>query len=488
MLDRNIGPATIDVVQLSTLEALASESAAMRTRYTTYRNYYDGQQGTLLTARQRKYLQIGSQEFDSNYCPIVVDTVAERLTITGFMSTDALIATFEKWWTDNKADETQVNVHLAAVRDGDAYVLVEWDNERGIPIFTYEPAFDGNDGVEMHYGSERRGVPQYASKRWTVLSPKKMVRVNLYYPDRIEKYYYEGDYQGNWMRWNEPGESWPISWTGKGGLPLGIPVIHFKNNDQGYDYGQSELKNVVPLQDAVNKAIIDLVAAADTSAFRIYWMLGDDPSSVAVAPGSWVYSMHPPAGSGTDSASLGYFPGENLRPMIEVKDSLVSEIARVSRIPLSFFQVTGAVAAEGTLKQQESGLVGKVKSRQVSFGNSWERAVELGRRLQNTFGGEQLDEEATVTSVWRDPETRDDSNHLDSLTKKSKLGVPKAQLWREMGYSEGKIKEWQAAGYDNVDDNALASGDGSEGDQRGGTVQAVRGAEAGQGGQRQGSV
>jgi len=48
---------------------------------------------------------------------------------------------------------------------------------------------------------------------------------------------------------------------------LGVPVVHFRNNDQGYDYGASELSSVIPLQNALNKTIIDLLASADTSAF-----------------------------------------------------------------------------------------------------------------------------------------------------------------------------------------------------------------------------
>ena len=100
-----------------------------------------------------------------------------------------------------------------------------------------------------------------------------------------------------------------LPWTRTGtadGEPLGLPVIHFKNKDQGYNYGQSELKNIIPLQDALNKTIIDLIAAADTTAFRIYWMVGDDPSGVQVAPGSWVYSTRP--SSGEDCGQHGLLP------------------------------------------------------------------------------------------------------------------------------------------------------------------------------------
>jgi hypothetical protein len=171
-------------------------------------------------------------------------------------------------------------------------------------------------------------------------------------------------------------------------------------------------------------------------------MVGDDPSGVSVAPGSWVYTTRPAAGE--DSAAMGYFPGEDLSNLIDLKDSLAIEIARVSRTPVSYFQVSGQRPAEGTLKQEESGLVGKAKSRQVSFGNSWEDAFMLARRLWNSFGsGPQLDELEPISTVWDEAETRNDAVLLEVLKAKSALGVPREQLWLEMGYSSGDIEAMQ---------------------------------------------
>jgi len=117
----------------------------------------------------------------------------------------------------------------------------------------------------------------------------------------------------------------------------------------------------------------------------------------------------------------------------------------VSRTPVSYFQVSGQRPAEGTLKQEESGLVGKARTRQVSLGNAWEDALGLGRRLWNTFGtGPTLDETVPISTVWKDAETRNDQLLLETLKIKSELGVPKEQLWAEMGYNAGDIERMQA--------------------------------------------
>jgi len=438
--------AQINQQQLAFLHWLAEEDSARQSEYTAYREYYDGDHDTQLTARQRKYLQIKiGEQFNDNHCPTVVDALAERLTVTGFEAEGQDEALWD-WWEQNRMDGTQRIVHLAAVRDGDSYLIVEWDNDDGSPVFIPELAYDGIDGVKVHYSKIQRDVIEFASKRWRIEQGEgtgKQRRLNLYFPDRIEKYISDSDeFEGDWQPFQEEGEAWPIPWVDSKGEPLGVPVVHFKNKEQGYSYGQSELKNVVPLQNALNKSIIDLLAAADTTGFRIFWMLGDDPSGLEIAPGSFIYSLRPAGGE--EGASVGFFPGEDLSPLIALKDSFVMEIARVSRTPISYFQISGLRPAEGTLKQEETGLVARAIDRHAGFGNSWEDALAMARRLFNTFGPEQMDEEQTISATWKDPVTRNEKEHLESLKFKNELGVPQEKLWVEMGYNADEVAEMKA--------------------------------------------
>ncbi len=429
-------------VRLSFLSWLAAAESEREEGYRTFREYYDGDHCTQLTARMRKFLQVTSgEDFRSNYCPIVVDALSERLAVTGFTCGEQA-GVLWSWWIANKMDAVQGVVHTATIRDGDAYVLVDWDEDAGLPGLHFEPAYDGGEGVKVIYDDVTRR-PKLASKRWraeTGSGAGSVRRLNVYFPDRVEKYVSDDSrFEGSWQPFCDvEGEEWPLPWVDSYGDPLGVPVVHFKNNDQGYNYGQSELKDIVPLQNALNKTIIDLLAAADTTAFRVYWMVGDDPSDVAVAPGSWVYTRRPPGGE--NGASIGYFPGEDLSNLISLKDSFAIEIARVSRTPVSYFQVSGQRPAEGTLKQEESGLVGKAVGRQVTFGNSWENALRLARRVYNTFSaGPVLDPTVPVSGIWRDPQTRNEQALYDSLKIKAELGVPREQLWVEMGYNSDDI-------------------------------------------------
>lgn len=436
-------------VRLSFLAWLAVEDEDRSARYVAYREYYDGEHDTQLTARQRRYLQLKiGQEFNSNYCPIVVDALAERLTVTGFKA-EGQDEQLWDWWTQNRMDAVQNVVHLSAVRDGDAYLIVEWDNDEGLPVFSAEPAFDGTEGVKVHYSKEKKNEISFASKRWRVEAEDpsqagKVRRLNLYYSDRIEKYIsHDHAFEGNWqpfMDEDEPG--WPIPWVDDAGEPLGVPVIHFVNKAQGYNYGQSELKNVVPLQNALNKSLIDLLAAADNTGFPLYVFLGDDPAGLSFAPGSVIYSDKPQ----TSESKVEVFKLEasDLTPLVGLKDAFAMEIARVSRTPISLFQISAQRPAEGTLKQEEVGLVSRAKDRQVTFGNAWEDALGMGRKLNNVFGDEEMDTDQTISAEWDDPVTRNEKEHLESLEAKSRLGVPQERLWFEMGYDAEAVAKMRA--------------------------------------------
>lgn len=435
-----------DDVKLSFLRWLVMEDETRQSNYRQYREYYDGVHDTQLTARQREYLELKvGQEFNDNYCPIPVDALAERLTITGVQAGDQS-ETIWGWLRDSRIDGLQGIIHTCAIRDGDSYLMTEWDNEKGRPVFTYEMACCDGEGVKVHYSEERRTETDFASKRWKPKQGKDAGakrRMNLYYPDRVEKYVSDQDVnEGNWTAYSEEGETWPLPWVGKQGQPLGIPASHFKNNEQGYSYGKSELHDIIPLQNALNKSIIDLLATADTTAFRIYWMVGDNAQGLKTSPGSWVWSERPAVG--TDSVQMGYFPGEDLTPLIALKDSAAMEIARVSRTPLSLFQVTGNIAAEGTMKQQEAPLVSKARKRQVYFGNAWENALIIARRLWNAYGpGPEMDESQPIEMMWANPETRNVKEDLEVAQIKHTLGIPEERIWSELGYDAETIKTMQ---------------------------------------------
>lgn len=425
-----------DLFRLTYLSWLDGQESTRQRKYAMFRDYYEGEHATQLTARIKAFLELTSdQDFSLNFCPIVVDALAERLKVSG-VQCDEQDDVLWDWWRKNRMDALQGVVHRAGVRDGDTYVLVEYDAAKGRPRFSYEPAYDGSSGMHLVYSDEDRMAPLVAVKYWqtTVGSGAGTVRrANLYYPERIEKYL-AADAGSSWAQFDDGSGEWPIPWVAADGAPLGIPVLHFRNKDQGYSYGESELEDVISPQNALNKGLIDLLGAADTTGFRVFTVTGDKvEDDQTVAPGAFLWSEQP-------EARIGAIDGADLTSLIAFKDSLAVDIARITRTPLSFFQVSGQVSAEGTLKQQESGLIAKALDRQVVFGNAWEDVLAMARRLHNRYGAGGLDEEADLSILWEDPETRNEVEHLEGLKVKAELGVPQETIWREMGYSADDIE------------------------------------------------
>lgn len=442
-------------VRQGKLDYLRQQMVARQQEYILYREYDDGIHRTQLTERQRQYLQTKQDiEFTANYCPMVIDAKTNRLKVNGFdCDDDTQKERIWKWWRKNRMDARQNVVQRAAIRDGDAFVLVEWDNEAKIPRFNYEPGYAAADGVMVYYSDERRDEIEFASKHWCIsrgIHAGKVRRMNLYFPNRIEKYISDDDSDyGKYLPYEVDadeigagylglaGISWWTDTRTKTGKPLGMPIVHFKHNDKGDSYGTSHLANVVPMQDVADKLLIDLLGAADTDAFDILAGYGTNEwANIKVGPGAVAAVSKSPQEAKLERVS----GGDGTTKLIAAYGMSVMEIARISGTPLSYFQVSGQVSAEGTLKQQETALVSQVEKTQTDFGNSWESMMNIARRLENAFGEGGMDEDELIETVWEEAASRNDKEQAETLAiRVEKLGVSESQAQTEMGYDETQI-------------------------------------------------
>jgi hypothetical protein len=447
------------MTELAYLNWLAGEEKARQKNIVLARRYFDGDHDVPLTERQKEFLGFSdSGRFAVNYCGKVVGAVVERLLVAGFKSVDAEMAAMAwQWWQANRMDEVQGTVHEGAVRDGEFFVMVDWDGALGWPRIISHPRYTDPQvkgtgfGCKAFYPNDDPSQPmERASKRWTetVIDDRGQrqtrQRMTDYYPDRVEKYVLatRGGSQAGWEEYaEEDGGVWPLAWKDQAGRPLGIPVVHFRNSGL-----KTELWDAIPVQDAVNKTALDILAAADACGFRVLVAKGfiptrdgkppenDGSNYLQIAPGSWIAVPKDAEVDPLEAADLG--------PMLEALDSWIVKLGLVTDTPVSRFRVTRQVAAENTLKQQEEPLLAKVRRRQTSFGNSWENVMYLGRRLANTFGGAGLDEGVLVETQWEPAETRDEKERIETIgLKVEQLRIPLEVAWAEAGYSQDQIEE-----------------------------------------------
>lgn len=428
-----------DPVRQTLFDWIAQQETALRTGYEVYDKYYAGEHEVRLTDRLRKFLS-PDLTFRDNFCETVVDAVVERLNVTGFAGQDEAIGAWAwETWQTNRMDLTQILVHTEAVVKGDAYLLVDWDAEAERPRFNFHEA----DLVTPRYNLESRQM-EFAAKKWLVsglTADDTQTRLNLYYPDRVEKYMAAGHV---WTQVSDPGDTaWPVPWLDREGRPLGIPIVHFRNKPGAGLFGLSEIANVIPMQDLLNKTLVDLMMVLDTLGWPQRYTVGVvPPARYEVVPGAvWDFQ----ADDSAEKAVIGQFPNADVTGILAAIEAMVQHIAGRSRTPQHLFHLTGGLPSGESLKIAESGLVHKVKQRQVAFGNAWEDAITIALRLQSAFGQRVGPEQpGRVETVWADPETRNEEAHLASLEAKSRLGVPHKQLWREMGYDDEEIEQMDA--------------------------------------------
>ena len=437
-----IPASTINAETLALFKWIEEQLQARRSGYELFRNYFEGQHRVLLSDRLKAFLPQGLQEsFRDNYCEVVINAVLNRLDVTGFTSNSEQLAGWAwELWQAQRMDATQGVVHVEALITGDGYLLVDWDADAMMPRFTPQLA----EMIVPHYSETTRQM-DFASKKWLetgAIGDKPRTRLNLYYPERVEKYI-----AGNnvWIEHREEGETvWPQPWVDGRGEPIGVPLVHFRNNAHTSNFGFSELANVIPLQDLLNKTLVDLLQILDTMAFAQRWTLNvsHESSTVDTVPGSWS-TFH----AEEDGAQVGEWAAADVGGPLRALEAFVQQIASTSRTPQHLFQIgSGGPPSGEALKTSESGLVHKVRHKMVSLGNSWEDAMMLAARVQGAFG-EQVPgaDIARLETTWGDPETRNEEAFLTGLgVKHNQLGVPRQQIWREMGYDADEIAQMEA--------------------------------------------
>lgn len=508
MFSRSFTTPMPDAARVAYLESLCIDDLDQQRLILEYRDYYAGDHTTQLTDRQIAFLEDrAGSKFRLNQCPNVVEALVDRLEVSGFeviaeeqeeeeepsplaASGDAPAPTpgaglsdfAQLLWEENRMDAGQEEIFRQAAIDYVTYVVLDIDAEGRI-TFNHNDAYtDGKattptssgsgEGVKLHYATDnRRGKPIFATKRWAVTDgPDAGYRryFTAYYPERIERYYQdyrelaEGRYSE--VGWKKLVESegplagvWPQPWVDQRGAPLGIPVIEFRNGRA------SELSEVVPIQRALNKSFIDLIAAADAAGFRVMFAAGWEPldengQPLKFGPGQIIYTLN-------KEGTLTSIPGDDLTRLIQVIDRNILSIAQVSRTPISNFQLFGQIPSADSQKQLEAGLLAKCKSRQRVYGNAWEDLIYLARRVAlgaPLYGASELagkvvsyglpaysamlagTEGVKLGTIWQDTQTRNERDHLETLKIKKELGVPQTQIYLEMGYSQAQANDWAA--------------------------------------------
>lgn len=392
-----------------------------------FRDYFDGDH-SLLFATEKFRNAFGNlfAAFADNICPTVVQAVTDRLTIHAFTGVAAKDA--DKLWKKNRGARMQQQVHREAAKTGDSYVIVWPDADGTTRIWPQR-----SDECVVVYDKNRPGEIEYAAKAWVVgEGKKKQLRVTLYYKDHIERYISD-NYLTNTPSTSSNFKDYSDANDAMQDNPLSskrVPVFHFGNDADIGSFGTSELQNVVPLQDALNKSMVDMLVAMEFQAYPQRYATG---LQIEIDPDTGK-PRNPPFTPGVDrlwtaagDVKFGQFPGADLRAYLEVQNDIRTEVARVSGTPLHFLMLQPHMPSGEALKISEGRLTKKIEDRQVGFGDTWEEVMEYA-----------LDADE-VDIDWRNAAPLNPLLDAETMLVKEQVGVSMRQALAELGYSPTEI-------------------------------------------------
>ena len=339
------------------------EWKARRPEYDLYRNYYRG----------RHQLRFATPDFATKYGQIVM-SLRENLcpaAVTAF--TDGLAV---EAWGDGDADSEQRDAGLSRLlamtfdetfRAGDGYVLV-WKNAAGERVPHYHRA----DQMVPHVDPLNPDRLDWCAKVW--LGPDRTPRVNVYYTDRVERWAAARLAEGATANdFPDKAESWQ-PWTDDDGAEtLGhdfgvVPVVWAKQDaDDQAGHGYSILADVIPIQDALNKSVANLVVNEEAYSRPFWYLLNfkpvqSNPLAVAGEYAQALTQVVTAARNKFDPTKQRIFTSDGPGPMgqldppdmtrlLKVQDAYALKVARIVGAPSYWFtQTSGDVPSGESLR------------------------------------------------------------------------------------------------------------------------------------------
>ncbi len=199
--------------------------------------------------------------------------------------------------------------------------------------------------------------------------------------------------------------------------------------------GRSEIEAAIPIQDGLNKSVLDMLVAMEFSAFRQRWVAGIEVETDADG------KAIPPFKSGVDrlwvatdaNSKFGDFKEAELDQFLKVKDSFRIDIASVTGTPLHYLMphMRGQPSGE-TLKRSETRFLAKVRDRQAAFGQVWADLMKFALMIEGS--GTNL----RIHTNWEDPSPTSERERLENILLKKQIGLEPKQALSEIGYPDAE--------------------------------------------------
>lgn len=461
-----------------------AEMDAHQAQYIKARNFFEGNVGeTFVASKIAKLLRNHGQHYRVNLAKIPVRAIYNRLEITSVSVPDDESAT-QRIQDIRELEATQIlesTLHRRTGEFGDGYVLIlpeeEEEEAEGDEVDTEGEEVDEEDSMSeidfyynnplcmrMIYSEEHPDKKLFAIKRWIHSSyeAKDTWRVNLYYPNTIERWISQVDEEGKttWVPFLEPGQNeddWPIQ-TDFGR----VPVIHFRTD---VPYGVPDHIDAYGPQNAINKLINTQMATTEAAGFPQRWALenennldnsSDDPDWDDDATGGDQTSTQGGTSSGVRTGpgtiavlqgikSTGQYESADPRAFIEPLEVFIGLMSAATSTPMNEFKTGGTQPAGDSQREAKANLIENVKFRQLMMTVAWSDLWKLVLLFS-------MDLEVTKVAItWRPADSVNDREGWETFDIKLRVGLPIRQILTEAGYTDDQMEEWGIPTFQQID-------------------------------------
>ena len=399
----------------------------------------DGEQGNLRTldsyfmgTQPASYLSTDAQAalqgrlrvLSVNYPRLLVNSIAERLQVTGFREYGAEDVDSALWraWDANDLDQQSHLAHIDALAYGRSFVIV-WADKFGNPRVTVESP---EQMTALH--DPATGQLYAAYKQWT-LEDGVTVEAVRYDADQIIRY---------------SGTSGAVRPVDSIPNPLGVvPVVELINKRRLLDLdGDSEFADIVPLVDALNKIMSDAMVTSEYFARPRRWVTGlevmEDDDGNPINPftdsPSRVWQSEDP------DTKFRQFASADLSSYSTLTATITQQIGAISGLPPHYLGLNGdQPPSADSIRSAEASLVARCIGHQRTFGAAWAQVAQL---ISLVSGNVQV---PSYETLWASAETRTPAQAADAAAKLVGMGVPlTSALSDPLGYSPSQIQQIQA--------------------------------------------
>lgn len=356
-----------------------------------------------------------------NVCGLVVDALAQSLSVRGFRSpAEEENAPIWTRWQEQRLDARQGYAHRSALTFGASYAVVDTAGDVRFRTPRQLTAVYADPSSDLW--------PVYALETWVDSSGRRPIRrgylidAEAFYPVEL----------------GAPSALTPTAVVApeEEFIPHGFgrpPVVRWISSVTAEGEVTGEVAPLIHTQQAINSVSFDRLVVAHYGAFPQRYVIGWAPSSRDELLKS---SMARLMAFDDPDTKAGAFPAASTAAYDGILSEMYTHVARIAQIPPYLVSDTLANLAADTIAMAEAPFQRKLADKRQRFGESWEQLLSLMAVAQ---GDPPLDPSAEV--VWQDTESRSYAQVIDGMVKLASAGVPIDALLEDVpGWSQQRLE------------------------------------------------